>query len=487
MLGRGEVQQSIEEYDRLAGRESLFHFSRFCLGYSLMKPKPHKDVCGYAESIVREHKKGLDLEPRGSFKTTVFSQSLPTWLIVRDPNIRILLDSQVLQNSIDNLQVVKNHVQDPHFKFLFGDHEGEHWTLEAFTSKMRTRRDLKEPTIRCASPERVQVGPHYDVIIADDLVSKDNSMTPEQREKIKDHFKLLFSLLEPDGILIVIGTRWHYDDLYGMIIDKYPQFKRRIINAEKDGVDGGLYFPERLTRAFLDDQLINLGREFYNSQYLNDPAPEGKDSAFQREWFKPYVDVPKLRYGFIAIDPGGEKKGSDEWAIMAAYCDDKNDLYFDKLIRGNWRTDVAWDILFSLVEIVDPITVGLEVTGGQKYLLESLQDEMRRRGRFFNVAPLTHAQDSKEYRILRLQPRYQCGAIYHSPNMGPLEDQLRRFPKGKDDVADVASMILEISVGPRHRRSKLPPPKGIDDLIWRAMLPGKHQKVWVHPSLGSEC
>ena len=144
----------------------------------------------------------------------------------------------------------------------------------------------------------------------------------------------------------------------------------------------------------------------------------------------------------------------------------------------------AWDVLFSLYDQHHFITCGLEVTGGQKYLLESLQDEMRRRNVFFNVVPLSHAGDSKEYRILRLQPRYQCGSIWHSHEMDDLEDQLRHFPKGKDDVPDAAAMTLEIAMAPRSRKAKEQPIRSVDDLFTRAMFSGKQANV--HPVLGSE-
>lgn len=485
MLSRTELQAQLEEADKRWGLESLYYFSRFVLGYDLLEPEPHKEVSKFAEDIALVSKRGLDLEPRGAFKTTIFSQALPIWMALKNPNIRILLDSEVLQNSIDNLGVIKRHLEHPRFQFFYGDLVGQNWTTESITFATRTRHELKEPSIRVASPERVQTGPHYDLIIGDDLVSKDNVGTPEQRNKIKDHIRLLFSLLDPGGVLILIGTRWHYEDPYQMILDEYPQFKCRVKSAETGGPSGGLYFPQRLSPEFLTEQRTNLGRDLYNSQYLNDPAPEDEQAKFQKSWFKRYDILPKTVYSFVSIDPGGEKKGSDDWVFFLGHCDEKNDLYFDRISKGNLRVSQAWDILFDLYAQHKFTTCGLEVTGGQKYLLESLNDEMRRRNVFFNVVPLTHAVDSKEFRILRLQPRYQCGSIYHSAEMGSLEEQLRRFPKGKDDIADAAAMILEISVSPRSRRSKSQEIRSVDDLIWREVSQ-KTQKKYVHPTLGGE-
>jgi len=226
---------------------------------------------------------------------------------------------------------------------------------------------------------------------------------------------------------------------------------------------------------------------------LNDPAPEDEHSKFQASWFKTYdklpigtKEEPNPLYGFITVDPGGRKKGSDEWAFMVSYADSRFDLYFHRLIRGHFRMDKAIEILFNLVSEVGPIATGLETTGAQKYLLEAIQDEMRRRGVYFYIVPLAHAVHSKEVRILRLVPRYECGSIFHSREMGPLEDQLRRFPKGADDLGDVASMVLEVAVSPRSIKQKRKTDMTVDDMVWAQINKDRKRKP-AHSMLGDNC
>lgn len=481
MLSRAETQASLEECDRKWGLESLYYMARFNLGYTLMRPFPHKDLCRFIETS----KRALDLEPRGAFKTSVISQAYSVQRIIKNPNIRILLDSVVLQNSLDNLGVIKSHFESPRVKFLYGDYVGSKWTNEEITVSKRTARNLKEPTVRCASVEKVQVGPHYDLIIADDLVSKENIETPEQRQKVKDHFKLLFSLLEPEGEIVVVGTRWHFEDLYNMIIEEFPEFSTRIKHAEKSGPNGGLYFPERLTKEFLEAQKKRLGRDHYSAQYGNDPAPEDEHSKFQKKFFKPYKDLPEKKYGFILIDPGGKKKKSDEWVFFVAYADQNNEWYFNRFIRGVFRLSKAWDYLFTLHKAIKPLTTALEITGTQHHLEDSLMDEMRRRNYFFHLETLTHAKESKATRIERLIPRYEAGSIWHSRSMGALEDQLRRYPKGKDDIPDAASMMCEVAVAPRSKRQKQKPMNSIDDYVWNVVR-NQHKPRHVHPMLGDQ-
>jgi hypothetical protein len=67
--------------------------------------------------------------------------------------------------------------------------------------------------------ERRRRGQHYDVIIIDDANSPNNSQTEEGRKKVIDHYRYMNAILEPDGEMIVIGTRYAADDIYGFILD----------------------------------------------------------------------------------------------------------------------------------------------------------------------------------------------------------------------------------------------------------------------------
>ncbi len=497
-IAPGELRAQLEAMERRCGKESLFFFNKVILGYKEMERRPHAAVAGFLQEAMAKQQHAMTLEPRGTFKTTQISQGLPIWILEQDPNARILLDSSVLQNSIDNLRVIKAHYEaNQKLRYLFGNRVGHYWVTEEITVKSRTDLKLKEPSIRCSSVERTQGGPHYTHIICDDVVSDLNSRTIDGRRQVIEHFKLLFSLLDPGGVLIITGTRYHYEDLYGYILAEIPTFAKRIMNAETSGADGGLYFPQRLTVKFLTDTKLIQGRALYACQYLNDPSPEDADSTFQRTWFKRFTRDPKIakdkglqllpenRNTFISIDPGGEKKKSDEWVIKVAHYDEHNNKYFDRIVKGHWKMKECWDHLFTLVAEFNPICVGLETTGGQKWLYEALMDEMKRRDVYFMVTALTHAQDSKDYRIKRLQPQYQAGSIYHSDMVGDLEDQMLRYPKGADDIVDAAAMILEIGHPPRARRVSDKAPRSPEEYFMREHRKGL-QKTASHAILGDQ-
>lgn len=201
-------------------KKSLYLTSKHLIGdashtINLINRRTHGRMINVLES---DAKRKLVVMPRGCFKTTVSVESYCVWKIINNPNCRILIDSEVYTNSKNNLRTIKAHLEDPFFVGLFGEHKTkENWSDGSLTVKTRTQR-FRESTITCSGVGAVKVGQHYDTIIMDDMNSDKNSGTEEGRQKIIHHYQMNQAILEPDGELIVIGTRYHANDLIGHIL-----------------------------------------------------------------------------------------------------------------------------------------------------------------------------------------------------------------------------------------------------------------------------
>jgi hypothetical protein len=77
--------------------------------------------------------------------------------------------------------------------------------------------NFSEPSIGTIGALGNLVSAHYDLIIVDDLCNIDDRESPTVREKKKRWFKDLVSVLSPDGELVIVGTHWHFDDVYSYI------------------------------------------------------------------------------------------------------------------------------------------------------------------------------------------------------------------------------------------------------------------------------
>ena len=179
--------------------------------------------------------------PRGTLKSSLCTIAYPIWLLLNNPNVRILIDTEIYSNSITYLREIKNVMSSEKFITLFGDLRSNNWNEGEITLSNRTK-TFKEASITCGAIGTTKVGQHYDVIIADDYSSNRNCGSPEQRQKVIDHFKYNLSILEPDGTVVIVGTRYHEDDIIGFIIKKILGFTNETVMRQNLVKQKGVYY-----------------------------------------------------------------------------------------------------------------------------------------------------------------------------------------------------------------------------------------------------
>ena len=197
--------------------EDLYLFATVILGYKEMTRTTHGPICELLED--RECKQKLIICPRGSFKSSLCVVAYSIWSLLKDPNLRIMIDSELYTNSKNFIREIKAHLQSETFTYFFGDHVGPLWTEGEIIIKTRTK-NLKEPSIQAAGIGTVKVGQHCDIILFDDLNSNQNSATTAGQQKVIDHYKYMLAVLEPQGEVVVTATRYASLDLPGFIIEE---------------------------------------------------------------------------------------------------------------------------------------------------------------------------------------------------------------------------------------------------------------------------
>jgi len=489
-----EEKQSLQTQELVkASLNDLYFFNQYILGNgTVMNPELHGEMCDFATSF-REWKgtknKKLILEPRGTLKSTCVTIALPLQLILRQPDVRVLIDSEKLTNSKNFLTSIKGHIETNKkyrdlSKYLYGRYPNpgskkeEKWSATEITSALRTNKSLKESTISCGGVDVVKVGSHYNVIIMDDPVSDNNTGTREQINKVIQHYKQSLSLLEPNGILIIIGTRWDFGDLYGYLINEHSKFfdilVRRAIKA-----DGSLLYPERLGREFLEEQKVSQGAYMFSCQYFNEPVPRD-DATFRwdsyREWEGDFVDnklniketrrytgestsvveevpITKLVNVFMTVDPAiSESERADYTAIVVTGIDKENKIYVLDYVNQRLSGQRFWDEIFRMYLKYNPKRWGLEEASFQKQLRINLKEEMRRRNVFISQPDELKPLGDKESRIRGLQPRYEAGSLIVKKGMDDLKYQMINFPRTTyDDVIDALAYTLQVGY---HKRTK---------------------------------
>lgn len=241
-----------------------------------------------------------------------------------------------------------------------------------------------------------------------------------------------------------------------MSLGGYDCYLRKVVE------DGKPIFPaaivlteqERLARIKANPQdraiesierLKKTNQAKFFGQYLNDPLDEA-NLEFKRDWIQKFDATPELMAKLaplpvlISIDPAFKlHQYSDDTGIVVTKVDADNLVYIleAKGIKANPQMLV--EEIFRIVEKYGNVyKVLLETVTSQIMLMDLLQNEMKKRNKFFvieEVKPFNN--ESKPTHIRSLIPHYSNRRIFHAPHLYQLEEQLMAFPKAPhDDIVD---------------------------------------------------
>ena len=383
--------------------------------------------------------------------------------LINNPNLRIFLTNERLDNAKSFLREIKTHLEkNNHFKYLFGDlvNDESKWTETQIVLKSRNK-VLKEPSIQVGSLDASLVSQHYDIIIADDLVSRNNVGTKEQVDKVKQYWKDLQSLLEPNGILLDVGTRWAMDDLHGTLLAN-KDYDRMVVGCYREGQP---VFPEKFTKESLQAIEKEIGSYDFSCLWKNDPVDD-QSAAFKRSFFNDRYTEDKLSgktlNTFITIDNApSTKAGTDYTGMIVNSVDIDNNWYIRLALRFKGTTPQLVEKIVELYLHFKPIEIGVEQKAFEDLIKPFLKAEMERRNIFFSVNELKDKGIRKEDRIRgRLQPRFENKKIWlkkdPTDNTEDLVDELIRFPRSQnDDLSDALQYQDDIAYKPNNYANEI--------------------------------
>jgi predicted phage terminase large subunit-like protein len=430
--------------------DSLFDFAKIVLGYDLIEESAHYDLCefmcdrytDYGEPLKRWK---LILMPRGTFKSTLALEAFIIQQIILNPDIRILITTENFSNSKHYLGLIKKQFESNELlRSLYGDFVGLTGWREDYITVLQRKVNSKEPTIMCGGVDKTITGFHYDLIVADDIVTPNNIGTIEQINKVINYYKDFNNLVDKtkDCRVIIIGTRWNFNDLYQHIVDnEYMNFNIFIRQAYND--DGTLFFPKILPEEELSRLRQSLGNYLFSCNYLNNPTDK-EHAKFKQEWMKYYprdMEVPHLSdmNVYTTVDPAiSERVQGDFSGIITVGVDSDNNKFVLETKRLKVNPFELINEIFENYKKYKPLAVGIEMAVFQKVLKYWMMQEMQKRNLFIPITELkADNSKSKEYRISGLQPIFEFGSIYLNKDQRELEDELLTFPIMRhDDLID---------------------------------------------------
>lgn len=418
------------------------------------------------------YKYKMVLWPRGAFKSTVFDIAYASWLIARNPNIRILVCSETAKQARAFVEQCKDIIDSKWYQDLFGKHRGKDWKQGSFVSNFRSDPHLKEPTLQATGVGEVRTGAHWDFVIMDDVCSQENTKTSESIEGLWFWFGETLAQLDPGGKLLMIGTLHHYNDLYCRI-QKDPAMSKRFefsihswcdpISEDPDINRGEkLFFPGRLTRSYVSAQKAFMPPRLFACFYLNQPMA-GSDQVFKPEYFNNQVinddDIPSAVWTYIFTDfafiAEEKKKGkADRTCFWVVSLDVNRYAYVRDFYVGRWKPSDSVKIACDLWNRYHHLNMkGIVVEDTtHKELLVSLFEQVRR-DTFVHpkIIPIGgRSQEVKDYRIEAIQPKFFRNEFYFAQSLRsqyirkwkPLVSEMTEWPFSKhDDIPDAISDV----------------------------------------------
>jgi hypothetical protein len=460
--------------------------------------KLHKDGLAWVNDGA--HKRRLILWPRGHLKTTTFTQSEMVRKALLDPDVRILISSAKWDNAKRILLGIKGILATEQFIELYGDLLPKTTSAKTYknndselTLMNRVNMRLNQATFTTTGIDKEMTSQHYDFIVHDDLVARDNVGTTEMMDKVIQYYRDCVSLLDPKKEMWIIGTRWHPLDLYGFLIDgaadprcKQHHLVKHVDNCKcKIGMsirqlkeEGEYIFPEIFDDEYMDILIEQdqLDRYSVASQYYNNPTDPSTC------WFRPsdieasLIDASEVYHKpdgtarnlvwYTAIDPAEstQSRACKTAAVSVGIDQETGDWYVDGADGRRVETPGFLQLCIEVYRRYRPAKFGMELNT-RKSLAYSLKEYMLKVGTIFNIEELKpqrvgDAQRTKDQRIKRLLPLFEFKKIHINRELKDLLDELYTIPAATSiDLTDALSYILDL-VPPGMGYNKTVGPQG---------------------------
>lgn len=182
--------------------------------------------------------------------TWFFDFALPIWHAFTKPGSVIFIFSATMDQAVRILDDIKAEIEsNPKLRHLVPDRK------KRWSSKMV---QLSNGSTLYARGFGTKVrGAHPDLIICDDVLNDETAFSETVRKKEKEYFfSAISNMVRPTGQILVVGTPFAENDLYGELRTN-PKYQFKRYQAVKD--DGHALWPERYSVPQLRDKKAEIG------------------------------------------------------------------------------------------------------------------------------------------------------------------------------------------------------------------------------------
>jgi len=463
---------SLRELAKRKTLDGLFAYGQYVFGYD--PALHHKEMVGAIVTAVS--KAGTDeaenivvLEPRGSAKSTWGNTITLSWLIAQFPHLRVGLMSKTSTHANGFSRAIRwTFESNPRHKEIFGETMSlAKWTDAEWLHKDSPWHGSNYVTLFAQGAGGQLASKRFDVILCDDILDEENTKTPEQREAVNTWFwKTLKPCLAPNGVIIVLGTRWAEDDIYQILTDPkekggkgWPFILRKALYEPGDHEHRPDYIPDDNIRQplwgdlwppdKLDQERADMGTALYSCAYMNDIRGLLEGNIFLKQNFRYFEKLDPGR-GFtlrMGIDlASSERQTADYTARVITAEDDEGNFYVLSVYRDRRETGHAEFVNDGFMAYQNISIVLVEKNSFQSTLVQEVLRDYPR------IPIEGKPTDTDKVRRARgVAAKYEGHKVYHHISLkeSDFEQELLAMKAGAshDDMVDALGFSMDLAGG----------------------------------------
>ena len=411
---------------------------------------PAKHLLYTSELLVdvaaRRIKRLIVTEPPRHGKSQLISKYFPPWYLGLNPEHRIILTSYESDFAASwgrkSRDIVEQH-GEPLFgiKLRSGSSAVNRWDLEGHEGGMNT-----------AGAGAAITGKGGDLIIIDDpFKNAEEANSKRQRDKVWDWYQsTLYTRLEPNGVLVIVQTRWHEDDLVGRLLNpEYGEVEPWVVinlpavaeqNDQLGRQVGEALWPGRYNLEALAGIKEAVGSYWWNAMYQQRPSPP-EGAIIHRTWWKFYRQAPEHFDEVIQSWDCNFQETQDGSYVVGQVWGRKG---ADKYLLDQFRARVGFIVTKQAIKSMSAKWPQarlklIEDKANGPAIISSLRQDIS------GIVPVT-PQGSKEARLSAVSPDIEAGNVYlpmGAPWVHDYIEELAVFPNdANDDQVDATSQAL---------------------------------------------
>ena len=259
----------------------------------------------------------INMPPRHT-KSEFASFLLPSWMVGRKPDLKIIQTTHTTELAIRFGRKAKTLIDSPEYQQIF-----------------KTR--LREDSQAAGKWETEQGGEYYaagvgsaitgrgaDLLIIDDPHSEQDALNVTALERAYEWYTSgPRQRLQPGGAIVVVMTRWNMKDLTGMLLKSQKELKSdqwEIIEFPAIMPSGKPVWPQYWKLDELEGVKASLSVGKWNAQWMQNPTAE-EGSLIKREWWRVWDKgyIPPLQHVIQSYDTAFLKKETADYSAITTW------------------------------------------------------------------------------------------------------------------------------------------------------------------------